>query len=99
MIDANRIHRALANPLRRDILAWLKNPRATFPKAHIDVGHGVPVNVIQALSGLSQASVSAHVAVLVEAKLLIAARVGQWVFLSRNEETIRAFAKHVALQL
>jgi DNA-binding transcriptional ArsR family regulator len=99
MIDANLIHRALANPLRREILSWLKAPAEAFPAGYADFGHGVPVNAIHSRSGLSQSTVSAHVAVLIEAKLLVSTRVGQWVFLSRNEETISAFTEQVCASL
>lgn len=99
MIDANLIHRALANPLRREILAWLKMPGEAFAQGHVDFGHGVPVNTILARTGLSQSTVSVHVAMLVEAKLLRATRVGQWTFLSRDEHAIRAFAEHLRLHL
>jgi len=99
MINTNLIHKALANPLRRDILAWLKVPAAAFPERSIDIGRGVPVHAIQARSGLSQSTVSAHIAVLVEAGLLVSMRVGQWLFLSRNEEVIRTFAEQISLHL
>lgn len=99
MIDASLIHRALANPLRRDILAWLKTPGEAFAEGRVDFGHGVPVNTILARTGLSQSTVSVHVAVLVEAKLLRSTRVGQWTFLSRDEQAIRAFAEHIRLHL
>ena len=99
MIDANLIHKALANPLRRDILAWLKVPVDAFPQGYVDLGRGVPAQAIQARSGLSQSTVSAHLAVLVEAGLLVATRIGQWMFLSRNEELIRTFAEQICLHL
>ena len=99
MIDANLIHKALANPLRRDILAWLKVPVDAFPEGYVDLGRGVPAHAIQARSGLSQSTVSAHIAVLVEAGLLVSTRVGQWMFLSRNEAVIRTFAEQICLHL
>ena len=99
MIDTNLIHRALANPLRRKILAWLKAPAETFSEGYADFGRGVPVHAIQMRSGLSQSTVSAHVAVLVQARLLVSTRVGQWIFLSRNEEVIRTFAEQISLHL
>jgi len=99
MVDANLIHKALANPLRRDILTWLKAPAEAFPQGHVDFGHGVPVGAIQTRSGLSQSTVSAHVAVLVEAGLLVSTRVGQWIFLARNEDVIRRFAEQIWLNL
>ncbi|HVW53464.1 MULTISPECIES: helix-turn-helix domain-containing protein [unclassified Trinickia] len=99
MIDANRIHKALANPLRREILAWLRIPADAFPQGHVDLGRGVPAHAIQARSGLAQSTVSAHLAVLVEAGLLVSTRVGQWMFLSRNEEVIRTFSEQIRLHL
>ncbi|MFM0597054.1 MULTISPECIES: ArsR/SmtB family transcription factor [Paraburkholderia] len=98
-IDENLIHKALANPFRREVLRWLKTPDQHFSRGCIDLGHGVPVNAIQARSGLSQSNVSAHVAALVDAELLVATRVGQWVFLTRNEAVIHAFAAQISLHL
>ena len=99
MIDSNLIHKALAHPLRREILAWLKTPDDVFAEQRVDLGHGVPSNAIHARSGMSQSTVSAHVATLIEAGLLVPTRVGQWIFLSRNEDVIRAFAEQISLHL
>jgi ArsR family transcriptional regulator len=99
MIDSNLIHKALAHPFRREILLWLKTPDEAFAEERVDLGHGVPSNAIHARSGLSQSTVSAHVATLIEAELLVPTRVGQWIFLSRNEEVIRAFAEQISLHL
>jgi ArsR family transcriptional regulator len=99
MIDTNLIHKALANPLRRDILAWLRAPFEAFPNGYVNRDRGVPVHAIQARSGLAQSTVSAHIAVLVESGLLVPTRVGQWIFLSRNEEVIRTFTEQIRLNL
>jgi len=99
MIDENLIYKALANPFRREILKWLKSPSKYFVQGHVDLGCGVPANAIHARSGLSQSTVSAHVTALIEAGLLVSTRVGQWMFLSRNEEAIRAFAAQIRLHL
>lgn len=96
MIDIDRIYKALANPFRRDILEWLKTPAKVFEQGHFDFSHGVPPNLIHAQSGLSQSTVSAHIATLVAARLLVATRAGQWTFLSRNEEVILAFATQIS---
>lgn len=97
--DANLIHRALANPFRRKVLSWLKTPQQYFVQGQFDWHRGVPANAIHALSGLSQSTVSAHVAALVDAQLLTSTRVGQWVFLARNEDVIRAFAAQISVHL
>jgi DNA-binding transcriptional ArsR family regulator len=99
MIDANSIHKALANPLRREILGWLKHPAASFPAGYADFGRGVPANAIQARAGLAQSTMSTHIAALVEARLLVSTRVGQWIFLSRNEEVIRSFTDQLSRHL
>lgn len=99
MIDENLIYKALAHPFRRQILAWLKTPAEAFSPGHFDLGHGVPSNLIQVRSGLSQSTVSEHVSALVKARLLVSTRMGQWMVLSRNEEVIRAFARQIDLHL
>jgi DNA-binding transcriptional ArsR family regulator len=99
MVDENLIYKALANPFRREILRWLKTPNEYFVRGCIDLGCGVPANAIHARSGLSQSTVSAHVAALIEAGLLVSTRVGQWMFLSRNEDVIHAFATQIGLHL
>lgn len=86
--DANLIHKALANPFRRDVLAWLKTPCEAFR-------HGVPSNAIHARSSLSQSTVSAHIAVLIEAGLVVSTRVGQFTLLSRDEAVIAAFLEQM----
>ena len=95
MMHVDLIHKALANPLRREILAWLKRPDLEFAQERIAFAHGVPLNAIQARSGLSQSTVSAHVSSLVNAGLLVPVRFGQFVFLSRNEEIIDAFVTYM----
>lgn len=97
--NENLIHRALANPFRREVLSWLKAPQQHFVQGQFDWRRGVPANAIHARSGLSQSTVSAHVAALVDAQLLTSTRVGQWVFLARNEDVIRAFAAQISLHL
>jgi DNA-binding transcriptional ArsR family regulator len=98
-LDVNLIHRALANPFRREVLRWLKTPDQDFAPGKYDCGCGVPANAIHARSGLSQSTVSAHIAALVDAQLLVSNRVGQWMFLARNEDVIRAFAMQISQQL
>ncbi|MGF6241024.1 DNA-binding transcriptional ArsR family regulator [Paraburkholderia sp. GAS38] len=98
-LDEDLIHKALANPFRREILKWLKTPNAYFVQGSFDVGCGVPLNAIHARSGLSQSTVSAHVAALIEARLLVSTRVGQWMLLARCEAVIHAFAEGIKLHL
>jgi DNA-binding transcriptional ArsR family regulator len=92
-IDA--IHKALANPVRRQILAWLKTPGEYFAAQAYPLELGVCAGLIDQRTGLSQSTVSAHLATLRRVKLVSSKRVGQWIFFKRNEETIQAFLDHV----
>lgn len=95
-IDADAILKALANPVRRDILAWLKTPHAYFEErpGHT-FEHGVCAGHIDSRCGLSQSTVSSHLAVLQRAGLISATKVGQWVFFRRNEAVIAAFLRQL----
>ncbi|MES2317439.1 MAG: helix-turn-helix transcriptional regulator [Pseudomonadota bacterium] len=92
-IDA--IHKALANPVRRDILHWLKEPQVHFAHQQHPLELGVCAGLIDARSGLSQSTVSAHLATLQRAGLVHSQRVGQWIYYKRNEDTIQAFLDHM----
>ncbi len=92
-IDA--IHKALANPVRRDILQWLKDPHAHFAHQQHPLELGVCAGLIDARTGLSQSTVSAHLATLQRAGLVCSHRVGQWIYYKRNEDTIQAFLEHM----
>lgn len=90
-IDIDAILKALSNPVRREILEWLKEPRAHFPGQTLPYDHGVCAGRIDARCGLSQSTVSAHLATLQRAGLVTSTRIGQWAFFKRNEEVIDAF--------
>ena len=92
-IDA--IHKALANPVRRDILNWLKDPHVHFAQQQHNLDIGVCAGLIDARTGLSQSTVSAHLATLQRAGLVTTQRVGQWIYYKRNEDTIKAFLDHM----
>ena len=94
-MDFDLIHKALANPVRRQILQWLKTPEAYFTEQDYPLDLGVCCGLIDRRSGLSQSTVSAHLATLQRAELITAKRVGQWVFFRRNEATIAAFLEHI----
>jgi DNA-binding transcriptional ArsR family regulator len=90
-IDTDAIHKALANPVRREILAWLKEPERFFEAQTHPFLNGVCAGQIDARCGLSQSTVSAHLATLQRAGLVTSTRVGQWAFFKRNEAVIEAF--------
>jgi DNA-binding transcriptional ArsR family regulator len=94
-MDIDAIHKALANPVRRQILEWLKEPETHFAEQEYPLDIGVCAGLIDARTGLAQSTVSAHLATLQRAELVSSRRVGQWIFFKRNEETIAAFLAHM----
>jgi DNA-binding transcriptional ArsR family regulator len=98
-IDIDAIHKALANPVRREILAKLRDPGRHFGGQMFSFEHGVCAGRIDECCGLSQSTVSAHLAALQRAGLLTSQRVGQWVFFKRNEEVIQAFLERMNSEL
>jgi DNA-binding transcriptional ArsR family regulator len=99
MIDVDKIHKVLAHPLRREILRWLKSPSLYFPENRSHLPDSVSIGTIHARTKLSQSTVSAHLAALTQAGLLKMHRVGQWVFVSRDEQTIQLFVAHLMQDL
>ena len=77
-MDIDAIHKALANPVRREILVWLKEPEAYFSEQEFPLASGVCAGQIDARCGMSQSTVSAHLATLHKAGLVTSKRVGQW---------------------
>ena len=90
-MDIDAIHKALANPVRRQILHWLKDPQQHFAEQDHPLELGVCCKLIDQRTGLSQSTVSAHLATLHKADLVSTRRVGQFIFFQRNEEVIKAF--------
>jgi len=91
-MDIEKALSAINNPVRRQILAWLKD-RGNFPPAlpeHAGV-EGVCVGYIQEKAGLSQSTISNYMGLLKQAGLVISERHGQWTFYRRDEAAIRAF--------
>ncbi|PSJ59514.1 ArsR/SmtB family transcription factor [Kumtagia ephedrae] len=89
-MENDNILKALAHPVRRDMLAWLKEPEKHFSSQEHPLDMGICAGQFERC-GLSQSTVSAHLAALSAAGLVTSRRVGQWVFYKRNEETIAAF--------
>jgi len=90
-MDIDAIHKALANPVRREILTWLKEPEAYFSEQEFPLASGVCAGQIDARCGMSQSTVSAHLATLHKAGLVTSKRVGQWIFFKRDEAVIKEF--------
>ncbi|MFL6077365.1 MAG: ArsR/SmtB family transcription factor [Mycobacteriales bacterium] len=86
-----RALRALANPMRLQLLRWLREPERHFvlDGAIADpVEVGVCVSHIQAKVGLAQSTVSAYLAELERAGLVRSTRVGKWTHYKRDERRI-----------
>ena len=97
-IDLDEIIKALAHPTRREMLACLKNPEEHFKTQELPFDFGVCAGKFTQC-GLSQSTVSAHLAVLQRAKLVSCKKVGQWNFFKRNEEVITEFLKQMSTEL
>ncbi|KUJ65392.1 ArsR family transcriptional regulator [Streptomyces albus subsp. albus] len=83
--------RALSNPMRLQLLVWLREPERHFALegAMVDPAEvGVCVSHIQAKVGLAQSTVSAYMAELQRAGLVRATRVGKWTHYKRDERRI-----------
>ncbi len=90
-MDINKICKALASPLRRDILAWLKAPSTNFDEKYMPFSNGVSAGQIHERCAVTKSTVSTHLAILQDAELVTSLRVGQWIFFKRNEVVVNAF--------
>lgn len=89
--DLVRALRALSNPMRLQLLSWLREPERNFSLAGAiadPVEVGVCVSHIQAKAGLAQSTVSAYLAELERVGLVRATRVGKWTHYKRDEQRI-----------
>ncbi|HZF91401.1 metalloregulator ArsR/SmtB family transcription factor [Streptomyces sp.] len=99
LVDALR---ALSNPVRLQLLQWLREPERHFPMeaAIADPAEvGVCVSHIQAKAGLAQSTVSAYLAELQRAGLVRATRIGKWTHYKRDEGRIAALVEQLGRTL
>lgn len=95
-MDIDLIFKALANPIRRQILEWLKEPERYLSIE--ECGHferGVCAGQIERLGNVSQSTMSNHLSVLQQAKLIQAQKHGQWSYFSRNEVLIQQYIEYL----
>lgn len=92
-----RALQALANHRRLQILEWLKDPRAHFrPQVDGDlVKDGVCGVLIAKKLRISQPTLSEHMRVLCQAKLVRGKRIKKWTFYKRDEAHIREVKKRI----
>ncbi|OEC33845.1 ArsR family transcriptional regulator [Pseudomonas cuatrocienegasensis] len=97
--DFDDVIKALAHPVRRDILHWLKDPEAYFAEQDHPLEIGVCAGKIVQRTGLSQSTVSAHLATLQRAGVISSRKVGQWHFFKRDEAALQAFIQQLGQTL
>src|SRR6478672_4217617 len=93
--------KAIASPVRLEILSLLKDPAANFPpQTEGDlVRDGVCADFIRDRLGIAAATASRHLTLLTEADLLIATRKKGWTFYRRDEPAVRRFADALKSEL
>jgi ArsR family transcriptional regulator len=96
-----RALQALANDRRLQILEWLRDPEEHFrPQVDGDlVKDGVCALLIAEKLGVSQPTLSEHMRILSEARLVQGKRIKQWIFYKRDEQRIREIKKAIAAEL
>jgi ArsR family transcriptional regulator len=93
--------RALSNPSRLQILAWLRQPKKHFPP-QIDgdlIKDGVCGLLIARKLRVSQPTASEHLKILLQAGLIRVKRIKQWTFYKRNEPAIRSLKKEIQTEV
>ena len=87
--------RAIADPVRRRILALLKEPGCCA----IGKASGMCACDVEGQIGLSQPTISHHMAMLRKAGLIEAEKIEQWVWYRRNEKALRTLAQSLREEL
>ena len=93
--------KTLASPVRLAVLDYLKNPVGNFPP-QVDgdpVVDGICADFLRDKLGITAATASRHLTLLVDAGLLIATRKKGWTFYRRNEDAIALFADRLKATL
>jgi ArsR family transcriptional regulator len=95
-MDVDAIFKALANPTRRQILQWLKQPAHYLSVEECgNFERGVCAGHIERLGNVSQSTMSNHLSVLQQAGLIKVEKYGQWSYFSRNEALIQQYLDHL----
>jgi ArsR family transcriptional regulator len=97
-VELLEVIKSLSNETRLNILKWLKDPFAHFPKEELSEETpeiGVCVSDIAKKAGMSVPTVSDYLKTMSVANVLIATRKGQWTYYKRNEQLIQDLAMHI----
>ena len=97
--NADDILKALAHPIRRQMLSWMKSPEDTFSSQNHSFDIGVCAGQFHVKSKLPRSTISAHLSVLQQAGLVVPLKVGLWIYYSRNDQTIRKFIDYLKSEL
>ncbi len=87
---------AIADPTRRRILQALK---AEASSSGFTANKGLCAGDIEERVKLSQSTVSHHMAILLQARLVEATKQGQWRWYKRNEKALRQLVKSLRTHL
>lgn len=99
-MDIDLISKALANPTRRQILEWLKNPQQYLCEEQCGgFSRGICAGNIEKLGNVSQSTMSNHLSVLQQSGLIQAEKYGQWSYFSRNEVLIQQYIEYLKSSL
>lgn len=99
-MDINTVLSALANPVRLDILSWLKEPERHFPPQKDTAPQGgICVSHICEKTGLSQPTISLYLSTLARAGLVSSTRVGQWTYYRYEREVGESFLRELGERL
>lgn len=99
-MDINTVLSALANPVRLDILSWLKEPERHFPQQKDTAPEGgICVSHIREKTGLSQPTISLYLSTLSRAGLVSSERVGQWTYYRYERDVVEAFLNELGQRL
>ncbi|MDO4888113.1 MAG: helix-turn-helix domain-containing protein [Actinomycetaceae bacterium] len=107
MNDAHRLSdrqlldalKALANPVRLQIMEWLRNPNEEFADWEPIADRtevGVCASHIQAKAQLAQSTISSYMTTLEHAGLVHSTRIGKWTHYKRNEDRLRLVGRAVS---
>lgn len=96
-MDTEAIYKALANPIRRQILQCLKEPKRFISPEECgnDFSRGVCAGHMEKIADISQSTMSNHLSVLQQAGLIHVTKYGQWSYFSRNEELIQQYIEQL----
>lgn len=95
--------RAIADPMRRKILVALKaqvaQSVAASGRKDASASKALCAGDIEECMGLSQSTISHHMAILTNAGLVVASKAGQWRWYRRNERALRQLVKSLRREL